>query len=399
MGDDKIIRDLNKDSARKREEDRLKSLLGAGFKGGKKAQRIDISGIVGLLTTKAEFGHFKTTVHSALTKIEGLLGKLKSKVDLSTETADVLGRLLATLERKGISTQDDLVETGKLIAEGQRLVNEIIDENSDKTLDELLVIMGERGVNKMALEEFEHIERRKAANRIIALHGELSKPVEVDETGKVIVAGKTFKEIVETFRAEFLPEAQIREYLRAFFPWADGRDGPGEFDVLFCPECDRGFSVSPNPDGDLLLCECGKKLFPASDFERPPEFGGENEVEEPKTPEADVDPECICHETTVGKDECPVHGKHPALEEAVEDPGLVCPPDVESGEGHYDPSTSDPEEDGFPCCAGCGCPRSEHTRVVKLVTPSDEALDEAEGCGSDEDVEEGEVEDDSRDDE
>lgn len=54
-----------------------------------------------------------------------------------------------------------------------------------------------------------------------------------------------------------------------------------------------------------------------------------------------------------------------------EDVYLRCPEDVESSEGHYDPSGTGrvedmtPEttgDDGAPLCAGCGCERSEHVR-------------------------------------
>jgi hypothetical protein len=361
--------------------------------------KIDLSGIVGLLTTKAEFGQFKTTVHSALTKIEELLKGLQSKVRDANETNEVLGRLLATLARKGLVTQDDIIEVSREIEEGKERVREFHEEHKEKPLVERLELLKAEGVDELAVEEYEHVQRRHAANRIVRLHADLSKPQKVDDSGKVLERGKTFAEIVEVIRAEGHPEEQVREYLRAFFPWADGRKGPGEVDVLFCPECDKGAQgggFDEEVDRETLpeCDECGRRMFFSSEFVRPEKFGGKKEGEaEAKEPEGSETPEaeCICHETVHGLDECPVHGKHPAVTEAekvVEDRGLLCPEGVEKGEGFYDPATSDPEDDGFPCCAGCGTKRTEHKRTLKVV--------ETEGT---DDHSEDEVEDDSRDDE
>lgn len=362
MGDDDIIRGMNEDVRRKREEDRLKTLLGGALKSKsqKAAQRIDISGIVGLLTTKAEFDGHRKTVVNALSKIENLLGGLKAKVDSATETADVLGRLLATLARKGIVSQEDIIATSRQIEKGQKRVKEIHEEHKDKALDERLEIMMNEGVDELAVEEYEHRERQRAANRIVALHREL-RTAKVGEDGKTIERGKTFKEVVAVIRAEGHPEEQVREFLVAFFPWADGVKGPGKTDDWFCPECDKGFADQDcEGDGKAVLCpECRREVFDCSLFVRPPEFGGEKDGEEVEG-----------SETSEGEEEA-------EKVEFVEDRGLACPEDVESGDGFYDPASTGPEDDGFPLCAGCGTKKSEHKRALKLVTQQD--VEEVEG--------------------
>jgi hypothetical protein len=377
MGDDDIIRGMNEDARKKREEDRLKTLLGGALKskGQKAVQRIDISGIVELLTTRAEFNGFRESIKLALTKIESLLEGVDRKVADARETSDVLGRLLATLARKGLVTQEDIIATSKAIEEGQAAVAKIHEVHGDAPLEVRLGIMRADGVDDLAIEEYEHLARKRSANRIVAIHRELKSTVP-PKKGDPPLMPKTFAQIVEVIRAEGHPEEQVREYLRAFFPWADGRKGPDSSDDWFCPECDAGFGSQDcdDPDAvppvegladDLVACpKCGRGLFDASEFVRPPEFGGEKD--EAKEPEDSETPE----------------EEEAEKVEFVEDRGLACPEGVESGEGFYDPASTGPEDDGFPLCAGCGTKRSEHKRtlrVVKTVGTDDHSEEENSG--------------------
>lgn len=269
---DDFMKGLNDDAKRKRAEDLLKTRLGqlaalAGKKGGKV---IDLSALVGLLVTKAEFEEFRKTLGLAVNAMNDLLRKLTPKVDTSFEGTEVLGRLLATLERKEVITQEDMVETSDIINEAQARVREIHSANKGKQLSERLRLMREAGVHRLGLDEYEHNERKKAAARIMKLHGELK--------GK-----KGFRARLEIMRAENLPEEQVREYIVRFFPWKDGEGfkGAKDGDDLFCPECDQGLAVSGGQmDYEGMACpSCSRTLFRAS------LFLPEKEEEEVKAPD------------------------------------------------------------------------------------------------------------------